>query len=137
MNIERDNNFTTILMSVIGFIVFAGLAVSLVMLLMKFLKGEAYQLSLEELKKSPLVADYYGEPLRPSWYILGKVNLNGDGGFAAIEYKVEGPLSSGTVYVYATRSAGEWDLSKVMVASQSDGYEISVVDEEIPATLSQ
>ena len=116
---------------------FAGLAVSLVMLLMKFLKGEAYQLSLEELKKSPLVADYYGEPLRPSWYILGKVNLNGDGGFAAIEYKVEGPLSSGTVYVYATRSAGEWDLSKVMVASQSDGYEISVVDEEIPATLSQ
>lgn len=137
MNIERDNNFTTILLSVIGFIVFAGLAVSLVMLLMKFLKGEAYQLSLEELKKSPLVADYYGEPLRPSWYILGKVNLNGDGGFVAIEYKVEGPLSSGTVYVCASRSAGEWDLAKVMIANQSDSYEISVVDEEIPTTISQ
>ncbi|GAA6146179.1 cytochrome c oxidase assembly factor Coa1 family protein [Thalassolituus maritimus] len=137
MNIEKDNNLTTILLSIIGLIVFAGLAVSLVMLLMKLLKGEAYQLSLVELKKSPLVAEYYGEPLQPSWYVLGKVNLNGDRGFAAIEYKVDGPLSSGTVYVYATRSAGEWGLSKVMVASQSDGYEISVVDEEIPATLSQ
>ncbi len=137
MNIEKDNNLTTILLSIIGLIVFAGFAVSLVMLLMKFLKGEAYQLSLEELKKSPLVAEYYGEPLQPSWYVLGKVNLNGDGGFAAIEYRVEGPLSSGTVYVYAARSAGEWDLAKVMIVNQSDGYEISVVDEEIPATISQ
>ena len=137
MNIEKDNNLTTILLSIIGLIVFVGLAVSLVMLLMKLLKGEAYQLSLEELKESPLIAEYYGEPLQPSWYVLGKVNLNGDGGFAAREYKVEGPLSSGTVYVYATRSAGEWDLVKVMVASQSDGDEISVVDEEIPAMLSQ
>ncbi|WP_428241540.1 cytochrome c oxidase assembly factor Coa1 family protein [Gynuella sp.] len=122
-------NMKWILLGVLGFVLFIGFIILIVMFVMKMMKGDAYHLSLAAITESSEVVKQFGEPLHPSWYVLGNVITSGADGSASLEYSIEGSRSSGKVYVYATRSVGEWVLDKVVVLNQVSGERIQVLDE--------
>ena len=108
----------------------AAFFVGIFMLVIKMLKGEAYELSLKEIRDNPAVVEIIGGEITPSWYALGSINTSGPDGSAAIEYGITGNISSGTVYVYATKYAGEWTLDRVIFSNANNGKRITVIENE-------
>ncbi|MEE2023458.1 MULTISPECIES: cytochrome c oxidase assembly factor Coa1 family protein [Alkalimonas] len=101
---------------------------AVILFVMNMLKGDAYELSLKSVSAHPQVIAVFGEPVSPSWFVLGSVNISGPDGSASLEYNIRGPESSGTVYAYATRAAGEWYLDRVIVLEASSGERINVLE---------
>lgn len=122
-----NKNMKWILLGILSFILFVGFAFSIVFLVMKLMKGEAYELSLSEISNNRQVIDLIGEPIQPGWLVMGSVNTSGPEGSASLEYSIEGPNGSGKVYVYASRTVGEWKLDKVVVANVLNQQRINVV----------
>ncbi|MGI5308582.1 cytochrome c oxidase assembly factor Coa1 family protein [Rheinheimera sp. WS51] len=123
-------NFKWILIGLLAFCVMASFISGIVVLVMKMMKGEAYDISLQAVRDNPMVIEKIGKVIDPSWYVLGNVNINGPEGSATIEYSISGEVSAAKVYVYATRHAGEWTLYKLIVAPENDGNRIIVIDSE-------
>lgn len=122
-----NQNMKWILLGILSFILFVGFAFSIVFLVMKLMKGEAYELSLLEISNNRQVIEIIGEPIQPGWFVMGSVNTSGPEGSASLEYSIEGPNGSGKVYVYASRTVGEWKLDKVVVANVLNQQRINVV----------
>jgi len=117
-----------ILLGILGAILFIAFSASIVFFVMKLMKGDAYQLSLSSVTVNAEVKEVVGEPIIPSWYVLGSVNTNGPDGSASLQYSIKGPASSGKVYVYATKTVGEWRLDRVVVSVDSSDKRITVVE---------
>ena len=124
------NRTKWIFLGVLAFILFIGFSASITIFVMKLMKGDAYQMSLSAISKNIEVVEIVGEPIRPSWFIMGNVSTSGPEGSASLEYSVEGPKGSGIVYVYATRKVGEWKLDTVVVSNNSNKQGIIVVDKK-------
>lgn len=122
-----NKNIKWILLGVIGLLLFLAFLASIIFFIMKLMKGEAYELSLNVVKANSEVIALVGEPVTPSWHVLGSVNTSGPDGSASLEYLIEGSVTSGTVYAYATKSVGEWHLDKVVVAVGPSAKRITVI----------
>jgi hypothetical protein len=85
-------------------------------LVMSFRHSQAYQLALDELRASPVVIAAVGEPVRTG-LPMGRVEVHGPSGYAAMSFKVEGPKGHGTVYLEATKSLGRWRLDALVFES--------------------
>ncbi|MGQ4276430.1 cytochrome c oxidase assembly factor Coa1 family protein [Pseudidiomarina sp. E22-M8] len=83
--------------------------------IMNLIKGEAYELSLTAVSEHAAVEALIGEPIEPGLLVLGNVNISGPSGNAELQYDVSGPKGEATVYAYAIRDAGEWQLIRVIV----------------------
>lgn len=122
-----NKNLKWILLGVLGLLLFFVMSASIVYFVMKLMKGEAYQLSLKAVLENSEVINIVGEPMTPSWYVLGSVNTSGPDGSASLEYSIEGPVSSAKVYTFATKTVGEWRLNKVVVSAGLSGERITVI----------
>lgn len=122
-----NKNIKWILLGVIGLLLFLAFLASIIFFIMKLMKGEAYELSLNAVKANSEVIALVGEHVTSSWYVLGSVNTSGPDGSASLEYLIEGSVTSGTVYAYATKSVGEWHLDKVVVAVGPSAKRITVI----------
>ena len=81
--------------------------------------NEPYKGALERAGANPAVVKITGEPLEGGLYILGTVNVSGTSGSASFNAPVSGPKNAGTLYVEATKSAGQWSYHQL--AFESDG----------------
>lgn len=90
---------------------------------MKF--SDAYRMSLEAVKTNKVVTTVLGQPLHPSFFVMGSIDLSGPDGHAAIQYSVTGPKGTGEVSAYASKRAGKWVLQRVVV--RAAGNRIVVV----------
>lgn len=92
------------------------------------LKGDAYQQSLESVKTHPEVVASVGLPIEPSWWVLGNVNTDFDGnGRAMLHFDIDGSISSGTVYVSATKTNHQWQVLDLRVAVSGANSTIVVI----------
>lgn len=82
---------------------------------MNLVKGEAYELSFAAVSEHAAVQTLIGAPIEPGLLVLGNVNIRGPSGNAELQYDVAGPKGEATVYAYAIRDAGEWQLTRVIV----------------------
>ena len=82
---------------------------------MSALKGEAYMQSLVAVKTHHEVMTKVGDDLKPGMFVTGDISYNGSGGFANLNYSIEGTISSAEVYVYATHLAGVCELKELHV----------------------
>ena len=117
----------------IGLLVFClmfALISGFVIFLMKIMKGDAYDLSLQSIRENSVVIEQIGRSIEPSWYVLGNISTNGPEGSAAIEYSITGETSKADVYVYATKHAGEWVLNKLIVVPENDSKTITIIEDE-------
>lgn len=75
-----------------------------------------------------------GEPIEPHWFVMNNTKRSGGSGSANLEYTVEGSITSGTVYLRASREMGQWRLDEVVLFVNSTAERIQVV--EVSATSS-
>jgi len=83
--------------------------------------SDAYGHAVAEARRSPEVAQALGTPLREGLFVSGSVDVKGPSGTASLAIPLSGPKGKGTVYVEATKSAGEWTYSTLVV--RVDGTE--------------
>jgi len=89
--------------------------------------SDAYKEGLARAQASAAVTEALGTPIAPGWFTSGSVSVTGGSGEARLEIPISGPKSKGTIYVEATKSAGEWSYSKLEVVTAS-GERIDLLD---------
>jgi hypothetical protein len=58
----------------------------------------------------------------------GNIEVRGPEGVANLSFSAKGPNGSGTVYVKATRSLGQWQLQDAVLEDSNGGRRIDLVD---------
>jgi hypothetical protein len=77
--------------------------------------NDAYQHAMEAARANPAVVAALGEPMEEGWLVSGSFEESGGSGQAQFAIPLSGPKGSGTLYVEARKSAGEWNYSTMAV----------------------
>jgi hypothetical protein len=77
--------------------------------------SDAYQQALREAKSNPAVVQALGEPIEEGWLTMGDISVNGPTGEANLQIPISGPKGQGDIYLEATKSAGQWNYSTLLV----------------------
>lgn len=119
-------NIKWILLGALGFILFLSLVSFIVYFVLNMMKGDAYQQSLATIQNNQDVIARIGTPITPSWYVLGSISSSGPNGTAALQYAINGSISSGKVYLYATKFDGQWNIDRLTVSIDGSGERITL-----------
>ncbi len=89
-------------------------------------QSDAYKMALARAKTDQRVIAALGTPITEGWYLSGKTNVNGGSGEADLSIPISGPKGKATIYAVATKSAGEWSYSKLVVKVEGTGETIDL-----------
>ena len=106
----------TIILCVVAF---AALIVGVVMGSMK--SSDAYKMALAKAQANPIVQQKLGTPIEAGAFVAGSINVAGTSGKADLTIPISGPKGKGSIYVDATKFAGEWKFNRLEVGF--DGQE--------------
>ena len=95
------------------FIGFLALIISLAFGLIK--SSDAYKDALAKAKANPAVVKALGEPIGEGFLVGGNINVNGASGQADLAIPISGPKGKATLYAVASKSAGQWTFSQLIV----------------------
>ena len=113
----------------IGFVfVFVAAIILIVFGAMK--SSDAYKMAVTRAKAHPAVIEALGTPIEEGLFLSGNTNVNGSSGEADLSVPLSGPKGKGTLYVVATKSAGEWNYSKLVFA-KPDGQRVDLLSDEL------
>ena len=115
------------LLLVVGFVLFI---VTIVFGALK--SSDAYKGALAKAKADPRVVSALGSPIEDGMFILGSTDVSGTSGHADMTVPISGPKGKGTLYFVATKFAGKWTFSKLMVEIASTKQRIDLIED--PAT---
>jgi hypothetical protein len=87
---------------------------------------DVYKMAVARAKADSRVIAALGTPIKEGWYLSGNTNVNGGSGDADLSIPISGPKGKGTIYAVATKSAGEWTYSKLVVKIDSTGETIDL-----------
>jgi cytochrome oxidase complex assembly protein 1 len=90
--------------------------------------SDAYTQALAKARANPAVISELGQPIEPGWLVSGSVNVSGPSGNADLSIPVSGPKKSGTIYVVARKSAGEWQFNRLEVDVEGRGSRINLLE---------
>ena len=94
--------------------------------------SDAYKMALARAKADPRVMEALGSPIEDGFFAWGKVNVSGTSGEADMTVPLSGPKGKGTLYFVASKFAGKWTFSKLMVETANNGQRIDLIED--PAT---
>ena len=95
-------------------------------------QSDAYKMALSRAKADPRVMNALGSPIEDGLFPMGKTNLNGTSGQADMTVSISGPKGKGTLYFVASKFAGQWTFSKLMVEIANTGQRLDLIED--PAT---
>src|SRR5204863_2053858 len=98
-------------------------------------QSDAYKMALARAKADPRVVAALGSPIEDGYFATGTTNVSGSSGQADMNVSLSGPRGKGTLYFVASKFAGEWTFSKLMVEIAGTGQRIDLVQD--PATPSR
>jgi hypothetical protein len=103
-----------------GCFTFTALAVLFVVCITFFVfsilkSSDAYKTAVSRAKSNQRVVAALGTPIQEGMFTSGKSNVNGPSGEADLAIPISGPNGKATIYAVATKSAGEWTFSKLIV----------------------
>lgn len=75
----------------------------------------AYKIALSAAQGDRNVIAELGEPVKPGMFPSGSSDENGASGHANLSIPVSGPKATGMIYVTATKSAGRWQFSELIL----------------------
>lgn len=90
---------------------FAAIVVSIVFGAMR--SSDAWVLAMDRAKASRAVTGALGEPVEAGFFVSGSVSVSGRSGSADLAIPLRGPEGKGTLFVVATKSAGEWTFTRL------------------------
>jgi hypothetical protein len=94
--------------------------------------SDAYKSALAKAKADPRVVNALGSPITDGYFVGGSTNVSGTSGHADMNVPISGPKGKGTIYFVASKFAGKWTFSKLMVEVADTGQRIDLVED--PAT---
>ena len=106
------------------FLAFIALIVLVVFGAMK--STDVYKTALSRAQQHPEVVEALGSPVDDGMFVSGSTDVNGASGNAELAIPISGPKGKGTLYVTATKSAGQWSYSKLVVEVKDTGKRIDL-----------
>jgi len=85
-----------------------------------------YQQAVARAKADSRVTAAIGTPIREGWFISGTTHVNGASGKSDLSIPIHGPNGEATIYVNATKSAGEWRYRNITVKIAKTGEKIDL-----------
>lgn len=93
-----------------------------------FASSDAYVMAVAAARADPRVTERLGTPLETGFFSTGSIHVSGGGGGSAnLAIPLKGPKASGTLYVVARRSAGEWTLLRLSLDA-GDGKRTELIE---------
>jgi hypothetical protein len=80
---------------------------------------DVYQTAVTRAKADIRVRVALGNDVREGILVSGNTNITGGSGQADLSIPISGSKGKGTIYVVATKSAGEWNYSRLVVKTES------------------
>ena len=93
---------------------------------------DVYKTALTRAKENSRVTAALGTPIHDGMFVSGNTRVTGGSGQANLAIPISGPNGKGTIYAEATKSAGEWNFSKLAV--KIDNGEMIDLNDEAGAT---
>jgi hypothetical protein len=94
--------------------------------------SDAYKIAVTRAKNDERVVRAIGKPMSEGLFISGNTNVTGASGEADLAIPISGPKGKAKIYAVATKSAGEWVYSKLVVRVESTGETIDLNEESAP-----
>ncbi len=108
-------------------LLFVGSVAAILTLTFGMMKSsDAYGMAMARAQASPQVRQALGEPFEAGYMVSGRVNVNGAAGDADMAIPLTGPKGSGTLYLVAEKSAGEWIFKKLVLEVDASGARIDL-----------
>jgi len=102
------------------FALFAVFVTCIVLVVFSAMKSsDVYKTALARAKADSRVKHALGANIHDGMFPSGKTNVSGPSGEAEFAISISGRKGKGTIYVVATKSAGEWQYSKLIVKTDS------------------
>lgn len=95
--------------------------------------SDAYKGALARAKADSRVTQAIGTPIKEGWFVAGKTEVSGGSGKSDLTIPIEGPNGKATIYAVATKFAGDWKYSKLVVKIDSTGEVIDLAGKETGA----
>ena len=116
----------------------AGFVALLVMVIFGAMKSsDVYKDALAKARANSAVIDALGSPIKEGMFLSGNTNVNGASGEANLSIPISGPKGKGTIYVAATKSAGEWTYATLVAEIEKTHERIDLIrtrdPQEIPS----
>jgi hypothetical protein len=96
--------------------------------------SDVYKTALARAKTDPRVIAALGSPIEAGFFVSGKTNVSGSSGNADLTIPISGPKGKGTIYFVASKFAGEWTFSKLVVDLEKTGQRIDLTTQEDAGT---
>lgn len=113
-------------------VLFAGFIVLIVAIVFGMMKSsDAYKQALAEARINPYVQEALGSPIEEGFLIMGNINVNGSSGHADLAIPVSGPAGEGTIYVVASKSAGQWTILRLVVDIKATNERIDLLADKL------
>lgn len=85
------------------------------------------QEGMQRAEAHPAVAAKLGAPIKRGWYLTGKIETSGPTGRASVAVPISGSKMGGTLYIEATKRAGEWTYHRLEVAPDDGSPRINIL----------
>ena len=82
--------------------------------------SEPYRHSLAMVRDNPRVEQALGTPIEPGFLVNGKIDYDGNTGFAELNYDISGPKGGATVYLDAEQEHGRWRFFSLVVVTPGE-----------------
>lgn len=113
---NRNANWAVPVTVLVVLLSIAGFAFGVMALVFGMMKSiDAYQQAVTRATSNPVVIEALGTPITEGFFTSGHVETTGPSGSAALAIPISGPKGRATIYLEASKSAGEWRFSKLVV----------------------
>ncbi len=89
--------------------------------------SDVYKTAVARAKTDPRVMAAIGTPVTEGWFVSGSTSVEGGSGKSDLSIPIRGPKGQATIYVVATKSAGEWHYSQLVVKITATGQTIDLL----------
>ena len=90
--------------------------------------SDAYKEAVAKARAHQSVQKSIGTPIEEGTFVSGNINISGSSGQANLSIPISGPNGNGTIFVVATRSAGLWKFSTLVVEIKETRERIDLLE---------
>jgi len=110
-------------------ILVAGFVAVIIFAVFSFMKSsDVYKEAVETAKANTSVVEVLGSPIEEGLFVSGNINVSDTSGRADLSIPISGPNGKAILFVVATREAGNWNFSTLVVEFKKSGTQISLLE---------
>jgi uncharacterized integral membrane protein len=116
----------------IGFLaLFAAFIVFIITIVFGMVKSsDVYKKALATTQAHPAVVKALGSPIEGGIFVMGSINTSGPSGQADLAIPISGPIGKGTIYARASKAAGRWTFSQLVVEIKATKERIDLIESQ-------